>query len=415
VPRQELLGHLRSAADVLDQLAEQEELPHLLLSPQHLLLADGRARLTEAGVGAWFWQAHGQALAGLNARHGAPELATAAAGRQADQYCLALMYLEMLTGTAYSAEKPQALRLAPIRDRDVLARALHAQPEQRWPSCRAFIDALMPPPAGSAGELRRSAVPPPAPPAGGSRWGGVGAAAWHFKVAEVIKLAAGAWQLQHHKQLRYLLRPGELLLHRCASRLPAAVAAYKMEAFVQRHKGVMQDASAEEVAFQVPLADRPSARAALGVKIRFQPNDARSATALTVITIEIQPLGCEPDQTERLLREIGPVMLESVRDELQARGERRADERLPWEAALTVRPVLPGGELGEPILCRTRDISLRGVGLVAPVRLPLTQLMIDLPAHEQSEAAQVLARVVRVEVAPDGTFTVGAQFLPRPS
>ena len=247
-------------AHVLDYLAQQHQSAHLLLSPQHLLLGEGRTLLAEVGVGGWYWQPGGQALAEINPRYGAPELASPQAGRQADQYSLALIYLEMLTGTAYTPEKPQALRLAPIRDRDVLTRALHAQPEQRWPSCRALIDALLPP-AAAPGDNRRAALhlppAPPPPPANSSRWGGVSTAGWNFKIAEVIRLMAGAWQLHHHKQLRFLLQPGELLLHRCASRLPAAVAAYKMEAFVQRHKGHMLNANVQEVAFQVPLADQP--------------------------------------------------------------------------------------------------------------------------------------------------------------
>ncbi len=199
VPRQELLTYLRSAADGLDYLAETHTLAHLLLTPRHLLLGSGRALVAEAGVGAWFWQPGGHSLAALNPIYGAPELAGSNGCPRADQYSLALIYLEMLTGTAYTPERPQAMRLAPLRDRDALTRALHRQPEQRWPSCRALIDALLPPVA--AGASRRSSIhlPPPAPaqPAAVvcNRWGGVGAASWNYKVVEVLRAqpATGSW------------------------------------------------------------------------------------------------------------------------------------------------------------------------------------------------------------------------------
>ena len=116
---------------------------------------------------------------------------------------------------------------------------------------------------------------------------------------------------------------------------------------------------------------------------------------------------------DRLLREVGPALLESVRDELQARAERRADERLEWKTTLAIRTVLPGGDLAEPMLCRSKDISLRGIGLYAPRKLPMTQIVIDLPAQEQSEAAQVLAKIVRIDPCPDGGFEIRAQFVPR--
>ncbi len=186
-----------------------------------------------------------------------------------------------------------------------------------------------------------------------------------------------------------------------------------MEAFVKQHRGLMLDTSPREVTFQVPLTSSPTARAGLGVKVEFQTNPAPVPSALTVFTIEIRALGCEAPEVDRLLREVAPVLLENLRDELQARCERRADERLAWETTVTVHEVLPGGDLAAPLVCRTKDISLRGIGLIAPRALALAQLVIDLPATEHSEAAQVTAKVVRVEPRPDGSFEVGAQFVPR--
>src|SRR5207237_6631214 len=105
----------------------------------------------------------------------------------------------------------------------------------------------------------------------------------------------------------------DALLHRCASRLPPPLVIYRMEGFVKRHKGHMVSATPEQVAFQVPLADRPAARTALGVTVQLQDPTARTASGLTVIAIELRALGCERDQVDWVLREIGPMLLEALR------------------------------------------------------------------------------------------------------
>src|SRR4029079_18450393 len=74
---------------------------------------------------------------------------------QSDQYSLAIVYQEMLVGTPpfpgrtaaqlakqHTQAEPQLTSL-PASDRPIIGRALAKKPSDRFPSCRAFVDALM--------------------------------------------------------------------------------------------------------------------------------------------------------------------------------------------------------------------------------------------------------------------------------
>ena len=74
---------------------------------------------------------------------------------QSDQYSLAIVYQEMLVGVLpfpgrtaaqlakqHTQAEPQLMAL-PADDRPVIGRALAKNPTDRFPSCRAFVDALM--------------------------------------------------------------------------------------------------------------------------------------------------------------------------------------------------------------------------------------------------------------------------------
>src|SRR5262249_17371902 len=94
----------------------------------------------------------GQDIAQRNARYAAPELFTPTMGRHADQYSLALIYAEMLTGThpfrglgprIYTAETmtPDLAGL-PEWDGVVTERPAHAAPDRRCSNCTEMLLAL---------------------------------------------------------------------------------------------------------------------------------------------------------------------------------------------------------------------------------------------------------------------------------
>jgi hypothetical protein len=174
IPRPELLGYLRDAADALDYMAETHGLQHLDVKPHNLLLVGGRIKVADFGLVKDLAGTSVTATGGVTPLYAPPEAFDGRVSRHSDQYSLAVLYQEMLTG-----ERPfpgttvmqlahqhlharPLLGLLPPSDRPAMARALSKAPEQRFPTCRSFVEHLLgsAPPAGPAESA--PVAPPPA-------------------------------------------------------------------------------------------------------------------------------------------------------------------------------------------------------------------------------------------------------------
>jgi serine/threonine protein kinase len=146
IPSEELLNHLAAAAEALDALFDAFALPHLALNPRALRLDGGRLSIADFGVVPLFWLPAGRAMGQINPRYYAPELATKQITRAADQYSLALVYHEMLTGTAPRREMGRSggFNLSAVDPslRSALGRALADDPAKRFPTCTGFVEAM---------------------------------------------------------------------------------------------------------------------------------------------------------------------------------------------------------------------------------------------------------------------------------
>ncbi len=154
IPRDELIGYLRDAADALDFMAEQHELQHLDVKPDNLLLQGTHAKVGDFGLTKSLSAAGHSLVNGFTPLYAPPELFDGRPERGSDQYSLAIVYQMMLTGVppfnGRSAAQltSQHLKMAPDlsslhpSDRSVVARALSKNPRTRFPSCRQFIDEL---------------------------------------------------------------------------------------------------------------------------------------------------------------------------------------------------------------------------------------------------------------------------------
>jgi serine/threonine protein kinase len=141
IPREELLHDLRAAAEALDALFEQFGLAHLGVNARLLRRERGRLVIADFGLVPLFWLPAGRSMAQINPRHAAPELRDRPGTRAADQYSLALVYHEMLTG---GLPRPGHGRtVLPPADHRAVARALHDEPARRFGSCTEFVGALM--------------------------------------------------------------------------------------------------------------------------------------------------------------------------------------------------------------------------------------------------------------------------------
>ncbi len=155
IPRDELLAHLHDAADALDYISQQHCLQHLDVKPENLLLVGGRIKVADFGLVKDLQEANMSIVGGMTPTYAAPELFDGRPSIHSDQYSLAIVYQEMLTGglpfegrtTAQLAaqhmhSRPRLDRL-PSSDEPVVARALAKEPEQRFSSCREMIERLL--------------------------------------------------------------------------------------------------------------------------------------------------------------------------------------------------------------------------------------------------------------------------------
>jgi hypothetical protein len=369
-----LLADLRAAADALDTLSRAHGLFHLGLSTRTLLLVGEQVQLADFGLAQLLWLPGGQAIAQLNARYSAPELFAGRASSACDQYSLALIYHELLTGALPSAPsvkaKPAGPRLErlPEVDRPIVARALSVDPRKRWESCLAFVDAL------------ESAALEGAPAAAGTF------------VPRPTSAAAGEY------------------LQTCfGTTLAADLIRARLEGFREQWKGKAVAADANSLTFHMQAPQSFWQRwtgQAPGLEVHVQTS---SKPANTEVCVDIRPRG--RGQSAQMLKVVGPLLVESVRKHLQVSPRGRAEERLLWNHPLQVCFVSPDGSVGEPIACHGKDISLNGIGFYLPGELPFLELRLHLPATPQTPEMIVPAHIVRSQGCGDGWLEVGAILL----
>jgi serine/threonine protein kinase len=153
IPREELLGYLRQAADALDELYHTFHLRHLSLLPRKLVLFGGQVSFQDFGMAELLLLAGGGWLPDLNLRYLPPELHEGLIHRSCDQFTLALIYQRLLTGTHPFDHHLRAggilgedctpdLSPLPPSDRPFVRQAVSARPEHRFRSCGEFVSAL---------------------------------------------------------------------------------------------------------------------------------------------------------------------------------------------------------------------------------------------------------------------------------
>lgn len=154
IPREELIGYLRDAADALDFMSEQHGLQHLDVKPDNVLLQGAHAKIGDFGLTKSLNASGHSIVNGFTPLYAPPELFDGHPERGSDQYSLAIVYQMMLTGVPpfngrsaaqlTSQHLKSAPDLSPLHpsDRAVVARALSKSPKTRFASCRQFIDEL---------------------------------------------------------------------------------------------------------------------------------------------------------------------------------------------------------------------------------------------------------------------------------
>lgn len=155
IPKDELLSYLADAAEALDVISVRHGLQHLDVKPANLFLVCGRVKVGDYGLVRAESTSSTLSSRGFTPRYVAPEVLKGRVDNRSDQYSLALVYQELLTGTfAYTARTAQQMMMAhasaapdlsslPEEDIAPMAIALAKQPEERYSTCLAFVEALM--------------------------------------------------------------------------------------------------------------------------------------------------------------------------------------------------------------------------------------------------------------------------------
>jgi len=401
-------------------VAEQYRVAHLTLNPDNLQLVQGRTLIADHGVASFFWLPAGQPLAASNARYAPAELWGNAISQACDSYSLAVIYQEMLTGrhpfAAAGAKsqyritaKPDLLPL-PERDRAVIQQALDRTPSRRFATCSELVAALEA--VGKSGGANSSG-------AGGGK-SSQPQSDVEFSLAPVARLlhdiiacASNGCLLQEHGTFRYLLQPGQLMRHSFVAKVASRTLPLKLEPFAQQWQAQLGDQGDDMATYRVPVPGdgRGGLKARnqgfeVTLNLRHRPT---LPPPLVEVRIHIKPFGSSALSADILLRQTGPALLESLRGILQAHPERRAQDRLPYEEAVTVWPLDQNGVEQMPIRGQGKDLSRSGLGLYLPRRPPGDQVRMFLSQNGRPVPVPVSARIVRVETRGD-RVEVGTMF-----
>jgi serine/threonine protein kinase len=155
IPRDVLLRYIRDAAEALDHMNEKHNLQHLDIKPRNLFLVSDRVKVADFGLVKTLERSGmSGVLGGVTPMYAPPETFSDNISGRSDQYSLAIVYQEMLTGQRpfngrnaralahqHLNEEPE-LRVLPEAERPIVARALSKDPSRRFPNCLAFVRAL---------------------------------------------------------------------------------------------------------------------------------------------------------------------------------------------------------------------------------------------------------------------------------
>src|SRR5262245_28923982 len=155
IPRDELLLYMIETAEVLDLFNDQFQLQHLDIKPQNLFLLSHHVKVADFGQVKDLQGLIAAVTGGITPVYAAPETFDGIITRSCDQYSLACVYQELLTGIRpfdgcsmsqllmQHLNLPPNLEPSPPCDRPALARALAKKPEDRWPNVTAFVRGLL--------------------------------------------------------------------------------------------------------------------------------------------------------------------------------------------------------------------------------------------------------------------------------
>ena len=442
IPRAELLGYLRGAAAALDVLHGHWHVPHLGLNPRNFLLENGRAWLADYGLVQLLCLQGGQSAAVVNPRFAAPELTAGIPGPAADQFSLALIYAEMLSGY-----HPQSVRRSsksgPIRrsglvrsseaasvsgkidldmvvasDRPILARALHRDPGQRFPSCASLVTALETAIHDHVQLELSNAVPrvitvaelmneePPL----GLVVPGIGQLLGDMANRADFRVLAGGTQ-----NARYFFHREGFWEYTCPMQVFPNGVRLKLDGFRQFWGARTVHQTDWLAVFQMELPPaagafrRDERPVVVEVRVQVQPLQGKT-TGMTEARISVRPVWERGPKVAHDLERLGPKIFDSIRSYLQVNPEQRYEQRYPFSHAVRIFPLRDGTDIGDPLEGISRDVSRCGVCFQTSAPPSTNQVYLNWNKIGRLAPFALLARVIRTQKIRGGEFENGAIF-----
>jgi serine/threonine protein kinase len=154
IPRDELLRYMQDTAEALDLMNAEYQLQHLDIKPQNLFLVHNHVKVADFGLVKDLEGMLASVTGGVTPVYAAPETFEGKVSRYSDQYSLAIVYQELLTGhrpytgttlrqlVMQHCQGTPDLRPLPESDRPLILRALSKKHIERFPSCTEFIESL---------------------------------------------------------------------------------------------------------------------------------------------------------------------------------------------------------------------------------------------------------------------------------
>jgi serine/threonine protein kinase len=477
IPRAELLGYLKTVAACLDRLYQETGMCHLALSPRQIVLTPRDESVLEApgynlslldfGLAELFWIPTQLLQGSVNPRYAPAEVFQGIVAGTSDQYSLAILFQEMLTGlhpfrnlnsrqliSGKSRGQPDFHTL-PAGDRTVLARALSSVPEERFESCSEMIAALeeeaeLESPSTVSGRASgspssssgRTVIVPSLSSAGSSstmkRAPGSNSQAktpvfapatvatgrvsplrldvvrpdWRPPLAELVASLTHGQEILSRGPLHYQVQIGSRIEQRCRSRMIAGMARNKLEAFQKKWNAELLTANESVVVYSIRTKagffKRMFGRApGVDVVVQFRPS---TETVRTPMLIGIRPIHCSGSAVRAMLDELGVDVLTSLQVALQTQSDRAEQERYPYGDRLTLWPLGPDGRLNRAVDGRGRDLGQQGMTLFVAEPVPEDRVDVQLTRWKSTETVRVPGIIRSRQPVGDGQVELEIEF-----
>lgn len=439
IPREELWDFCRRIAQALDELYVSHGLFHLFLNPQTVLLRGSRIQLAHFGFMQRLWLPNGIPPLAVNQRYAATEFWEGRYTPKSDQFSLAVLYAELLSGSHPFARHrvkdgpPDTTKLSlPLcseHERLALTKAVD-RPINRFNKCVPFVEALIR--SGDLIEISGDSC------SHSESTGKIILA--NRKELERIQMdadqlsrslllsenvtgtfrASVAALLERDVQTRrgndftYHLKSGVSVQHLCAVNISKekyfAQIAHWSEQW--RATSVYQD---DLLMIFVKKNIYSLWRRMKGyggeLTIRLENTSwPENSDTVHAVSITILARNGTPEQSRCLLEEEGPEMIASLRSLLFAFPDLRGHPRWHCNQPLQILPSY--GDMDQPmtIPCHGKDISLGGVGFYAENLFPSSSVYINLPWLPGFANIAVPATIVRSHPTKNGPVEIGAIF-----